>query len=37
LDVIGGVLLGVGIAFILIGSEKKIDITVMMPFKRIIR
>ena len=37
LDVIGGVLLGVGIAFILIGSEKKIDTTVMMPLKRIIR
>ena len=37
LDVIGGVLLGVGIAFILIGSEKKIDTTVMMPIKRIIR
>ena len=37
LDVIGGVLLGVGISFILIGLEKKIEATVMVPLKRIIR
>ena len=36
LDVIGGILLGVGISFIFIGSEKKIDTTLMMPLKRII-
>jgi hypothetical protein len=35
--VIGGVLLGVGISFILIGLEKKIEATVMVPLKRIIR
>jgi undecaprenyl-diphosphatase len=35
LDVIGGVLLGVGISFIFIGSEKKIESTVMVSLKKI--
>ena len=37
LDVIGGILLGVGISFIFIGSEKKIDTKLMVSLKRIIR
>ena len=37
LDVIGGILLGVGISFIIIGSEKKIDTKLMVSLKRIIR
>ena len=37
LDVIGGIFLGVGISFILIGLERKIDTKLLLLFKRMIR
>ena len=36
LDVIGGILLGVGISFIFIGLGKKIDATVMVPIRKFV-
>jgi membrane-associated phospholipid phosphatase len=36
LDVLGGILLGVGISFIFIGSEKKIDATIVVSLKKFI-
>jgi len=37
LDVIGGILLGVGVSFIFVGIEKHIESILMMPVKRILK
>jgi hypothetical protein len=34
LDVIGGILLGVGVSFIVIGFQNKLEVRIMIPIKK---